>query len=137
MSEKCSEHGAITVEIDNIKEDVRDGRKRLTKLEDKGDEVVEIKTILRLMREDSKKRDEMYKEHGSILANVNENLNNLNKGYDNLHNRMGAVENNQKDIKESGNINIPEMFKKLIVYGIPTVLGMIVVGGVLFYLGWK
>lgn len=138
MSDKqCVSHETLTVKIENVDEKVNSHNQRITKLEDKQEDVIEMKTLLGLVREDGKKRDEMFKEHSKTLANINENLNNLNRGYENLDKRMGAVEDNQQELKDNSSVNLMEVMKRFFAYGIPSIIVTLIATYLVFLFGMK
>ena len=122
--------GATEARLNSLEDKVKEHAERLTSVERTNGQIEKISTLLEM-------QIEINKEHTLTLRSINENLNNLNKGYENLDRRMEIVEDNQKIMKEKSTVDITEQFKRLIVYGLPSLLGGLILAALVYFLGLK
>lgn len=104
----------------------------LQEQKEKNETLLEMKTLLSIQIEDSKKRDKQLESFEFTLIKVNENLTNLNHNQQQLSNRVSDIEgvlNDQKTARTS-------LIKTILSY-ILTSGGSILVAWLLYKLGVK
>lgn len=113
---------------------------RVDKLENDRSELTKLSTLMEVQIEMNKKQDEFQREQSLTLVKMNENLTSLNQVTHKLDDRVGELEdslmqNKIEDLtrvsenEKNNSINVPQLFKNIMVTAITTI-----VLGIVFYL---
>ena len=129
--------GKVEAKLENVDDKLREHGDRIIKLEEKQEDVIEMKTLLKIVIEDSKKRDFMFEQQSETLKDIRLNLQEMTSTMSNLNNRVEVVEFNQQQINKNNSVNIAEQFKRLIVYGVPSLIGGLILAALVYFLGLK
>lgn len=115
--------GAVAV-VDDLKERIAklefktdDHSKSIEKLNTKSDDLVEMKTLLRMQTEINSETKDQMKEFGVTLNKVNENLTNLNINQQQMKVDMSEIGSRVSDIEknqEKTKIDTNQLFKGIL-----------------------
>lgn len=127
-------------EVQIVNERVSGLSSRVEKLENDRSELTKLSTLMEIQIEMNKKQDDFQREQSLTLVKMNENLTSLNQVTHKLDSRVGELEdslmqNKIEDLtrvtehEKSNSINVPQLFKNIMVTAITTI-----VLGIVFYL---
>lgn len=141
MEQMVEFRGKAEARLNHLEDKAKEHSERLTNVEKTHIELAKTNVLLESYMKESK---EMFRDYSESLKGINENLNNLNKNYENLKlgqdildKRMETVEDTQKQMTENNTVNIAEQFKRLLVYGLPSLVGGLVLASLIYFLGIK
>jgi hypothetical protein len=115
--------------VERIETRVDEHEKKLNNQLEKNDTLIELKTLVSIQVEESKKRDIQMEKFSDTLDRVNDNLTNLNISHNQMKQDMSEIGNRVNDIEkyqEESKIDPLQLFKNLIGYVFSIVGGIIV-----------
>lgn len=105
----------INARMSVVEEKVNVANKRISDLEATTNDLPKLEVMMNMVIKTNEEQTQTLKE-------INLNLHNLNKGYENLDRRMGTVEANQKEIKTSASIDLVKLGKEIIFKIVPAII---------------
>jgi chromosome segregation ATPase len=117
---KLNEFDKVYAKLSVLETKTESNTNRIEKLEQLGNELSKLSTLMEMQIEMNKDQQKQLKEQHETLIKINENLNGLSSAYQKLDGRVETLEKNQEnskiDILQVIKIVIPSLLLAYLIY---------------------
>jgi chromosome segregation ATPase len=117
---KLNEFDKVYAKLSVLEAKTESNTNRIEKLEQLGNELSKLSTLMEMQIEMNKDQQKQLKEQHETLIKINENLNGLSSAYQKLDGRVETLEKNQEnnkiDILQVIKVVIPSLLLAFLIY---------------------